>query len=356
LVAATSVAAAELRGLPGRPTHSVVALNDLGQVVGTADGNGPAHAVLWSPGGAPTDLGPGLPTDLNERGQVVGLEPRRDLGPYAQHPRIWFGGGETDLAPPGAGWVLTSSINAHGVVPMTYSSSPYGYHQERASVWRDGAHSDLPVSGPHVALTAVNDAGVVAGSRSPTSGADFSAFRCTGTTCTRLADAPGGYGPYSVEAVNEAGVVVGSRGTVALRWEGGAVTVLSDNGRVAHGEEALNERGDAVGWSVDADGVRRAVLWPAGGKPVDLGVPGQSEAVAVNERGEVVGVAWGAGGSSARAFLWRAGRLTHLAPLGGSSAFPVALNDRGVVVGQSTAADGTSRPVKWAPPPGAPVR
>ncbi|MGM1063228.1 hypothetical protein [Saccharothrix sp. Mg75] len=350
--APTTVAAVELPGLPGQPSHRATAVNDLGQVVGQAEGDGPVRAVQWSPGGAITDLGPGLPTGVNQRGQVVGMRARRDLGPYAQHPRIWFAGGGTDITPPGSGWVITSAINAHGDVPMTYSTSPYGYHQERAAVWRGGVHVVLPMSGPHLSLSAINDAGVVAGSRTLPSGADFSAFRCVGTTCTRLADAEG-YGAYSVEAVNEAGAIVGSRGTVALRWEGDAVTVLSADGRVAHGEQALNERGDAVGWSV-VDGVRRAVLWPAGGKPVDLGVPGPSEAVAVNERGDVVGWTSAADGSSTRAFHWRAGRVTWLAPLGGTAAFPIALNDRGVVVGESTTAGGGAKPVRWTLPSGAP--
>ncbi|MCC8246789.1 hypothetical protein [Saccharothrix luteola] len=59
--------------------------------------------------------------------------------------------------------------------------------------------------------------------------------------------------------------------------------MLSENGRVAHGDQSLNERGDVIGWT------------------------------AANE--------W----SSARGFLWRAGR--------------------------TTGTDSTNRPVIWTPLP-----
>ncbi|WP_367139030.1 hypothetical protein [Saccharothrix sp. HUAS TT1] len=120
----------------------------------------------------------------------------------------------------------------------------------------------------------------------------------------------------------------------ALRWEGDAVTVLSETGRVAHGAQSRNERGNAVGWAVDAAGDSRAVLWPAGGKQVDLGVPAPSEAVAINERGDVVGWTSTLDRSVTRAFVWNAGRVTYLDSLGGDRSMPVALNNHGVVVGR----------------------
>ncbi|GAA3464831.1 hypothetical protein ACFFSW_22250 [Saccharothrix longispora] len=351
---ATAFAVAELPGLPGYPTHRAIALNDLGQVVGATYGNGAPHAVLWSPGGAATDLGTGLPTAINRRGQVLGLVPVSGAGPYVQEPKIWFEGRVTDLTPAGAGWVVARAINSHGVVPMTYSPSPAGYHQDRASVWRDGRHVPLPLPGAHLWLDAVNDAGVVVGSRTPMSGEPY-AFRCPTTdSCAPLAAAPG-TGGYAVEAVNEAGVVVGNRYPLALRWEGDAVTVLADQGGVADGPQAINERGDVVGWSA-VGGVRRAVVWPGGGKPVVLGVPGPAEAVAVNERGDVVGWTSADDPDAPRAFLWRDGRVTYLGSLGGAHSLPVAINDRGVVVGESTTADGVLKAVRWTPVPTTPIR
>ncbi|MFD1147273.1 hypothetical protein [Saccharothrix hoggarensis] len=334
----------ELPGLPGHPSHRAVAVNDLGHVVGTASGNGPSRAVRWAPGLPAEDLGGGTPRSLNQAGRVLIQEYLGGSGTYVQRPRIWDQGKVTDLTPSGSGYVVANGINRDGVVPMTYSTSPSGYHQERAAVWRDGRHTSLPVSGAHLSLSAINDAGVIVGSKAPMFGTDAHAFRCAGTTCSRLADAPG-TGPYSVTAVNEAGVVVGNRQGQALMWADGQVVVLAPAGGVANSPQALNERGDVVGWTTDANGVRRATLWPLGGKPVDLGVPGPSEAVAVNDRGDVIG--WTSSAGSPRAFLWRAGVVEYLSSLGGTHTRPVALNERGTIVGESTTADGTVKAVKW---------
>ncbi|ONI84728.1 hypothetical protein ALI22I_29915 [Saccharothrix sp. ALI-22-I] len=345
--AGASAVITELPGLPGYPTHRTIAVNDLGQVVGAASGNGAPRAVQWARGNVATDLGKGTPTGLNQIGQVLGLESVTGAGPYVQQPRIWHEGKVFDLTPSGSGWVVASAINNNGVVPMTYSGSPSGYHQEHAAVWRDGKHTSLAVSGSHLSLSAINDAGVIAGSKTPMFTNDVHAFRCTNaTTCTRLATVSGS-GSYSVEAINEAGVIVGNRGNQALRWEGGGVTVLSTSGQVANGPQALNERGDVVGWTTEFSGVRKATLWPGGGKPVDLGVPGPSEAVAVNERGDVIGWTSADNPDAPRAFLWRAGKVSYLGSLGGAHSLPVALNDRGTIVGESTTADGTLKAVKW---------
>ncbi|MFI9007841.1 hypothetical protein ACIGNX_11490 [Actinosynnema sp. NPDC053489] len=339
----------ELSRLAGFPDHYVVGINDLGQVVGSAQGGDLApHAVLWSPRGGATDLGPGLAADVNERGQVLGLELRAPTTPYRHKPWIWTDGRRTAVTPADAAWAYAPAINDSGAVPVNYSISATRTDHDRVAVWQDGRHTELSPSGPELWVYAINDAGVVAGGYASFAAQDFAAVRCAAGTCTRLGGSPG-YGSYTPEAVNETGVVVGNRGTVALRWEGDTATVLSDNGRVAHGEEALNERGDTVGWAADADGTPRAVLWPAGGKQVDLGVPGPSEAVAINERGDVVG--WVASGESAtpRGFLWREGRVTYLDPPTGHYSMPVAINDHGVVVGHTTGTDSTTRPTLWTP-------
>ncbi|MEU4765894.1 hypothetical protein AB0H12_21810 [Actinosynnema sp. NPDC023794] len=344
--AQASASITELPGLPGYPTHRAIAVNDLGQVVGVAEGNGKPRAVRWTASGAAaTDLGLGRPSGLNQVGQVLIEEGVSLTGPFVQRARIWQDGTVTDLTPSGAGVVIASAIGNTGVVPMTYSTSPSGYHQEKAVVWRDGKHTSLPVTGPHLWTSAVNDAGVVAGSKAPMFGTDLHAFLCPdATTCRPLPTVPGS-STYSVEAINEAGVVVGNRDTKALRWAGDQVTVLSTSGGVANSPQAINERGDVVGWTTDASGTRRATLWRAGGGSVTLNVPGRSEAVAVNDRGDVIG--WTGSAGSPRGFLWRDGKVVYLGSLGGTRSLPVALNERGTIVGESTTADATLKAVRW---------
>ncbi|PSL51784.1 putative HAF family extracellular repeat protein [Saccharothrix carnea] len=344
--AQASVLVTELPGLPGYPTHRTVAVNDLGQVIGFTSGNGAPHTVHWSPGGGATDLGLGIPSGLNQGGQVLIQESVVATGPYIQRPRIWHAGKVTDISP-GSGWVIASAINNRGSVPMTLPSSSSGYHQERAVLWQDGKHTSLPLTGPHLWLSDINDAGVVVGNKLPMFNGDAHAFRCVDTTtCEPLAKVPGS-GTYWIEAINEAGVIVGNQDTQALRWEGSGVTVLSTDGGVAGNRQALNERGDVVGWTREFNGDRKAVLWPAGGKPVDLGVPSPSEAVAINERGDVVGWTSADNPDAPRAFLWRNGKVVYLGSLGGAHSLPAALNDRGTIVGESTTADGTLKAVKW---------
>jgi probable HAF family extracellular repeat protein len=348
-VAAPEMVVAELGSLAGYPDYSVTGINDLGEVVGAAQGDDlPPHAVLWSPRGGATDLGPGLSVGVNERGQVLGLEIRAVSAPYSNKPWVWFNGTRTVVMRSDAAWATAPAINGNGAVPVNYSTSLMLQSHNRAAVWQAGRHAELALSGPELWVYGINDAGVVVGSYASFDTQEFAAVRCADGACTRLGGSPG-YGMYIPEGITEAGVVVGNRGTVALRWEGDEATVLSENGRVAHGEEALNERGDAVGWAADKDGNRRAVLWPADGKQVDLGLPAPSEAVAINERGDVVG--WTDAGDlpSPRAFLWRAGRITYLDPPNGHFSMPVAINNHGVVAGHTTGTDSTTRPTTWTP-------
>ncbi|CCH33120.1 HAF repeat-containing protein [Actinosynnema sp. NPDC047251] len=340
--AAPRVTITELPALAGG-TARVVGLNDNGEVAGTNSGSTGSRAVLWN-GGAPVDLGRGNATAISARGQVLSLESMTSGGTYQQHPRIWHAGTTTNLAPSGSGWVIANAINATGDVPITYSRSPYGYHQEAAAVWKTDHHVGLSVSGPHLSISVITDNGLTAGTQLPMFGDDKNAFRCQETSCTRLAAAPG-TGPYAVVAANESGVIVGNRDNRPLRWQGDAVTVLPGGvGAVASSQQAVNERGHVVGWTQDASGVRRATVW-RGGRQVVLNVPGPSEALAINDKGDIIGYSSASG--QQRAFLWRNGRAVELGTLGGTHSVPVAINNNGVVIGHSTTADGSSRAVKW---------
>ena len=81
----------------------------------------------------------------------------------------------------------------------------------------------------------------------------------------------------------------------------------------------------------------------------DLGTLGgrDSDAVAVNERGQIVGSSTTAAGET-RAFVWQNGRMVGLPTLGGGRSAAVAVNAKGQAVGFSTTASGVERAVMWS--------
>lgn len=97
----------------------------------------------------------------------------------------------------------------------------------------------------------------------------------------------------------------------------------------------VDRRGRVVGESRDTSGRRRAVLWE-GGRVTDLtaGSPGESVAVAINERGVVAGSflteSTPVGSFPSDAFVWRRGTLTVLGDPSLDGA--VDVNDRGQVL------------------------
>ena len=105
---------------------------------------------------------------------------------------------------------------------------------------------------------------------------------------------------------------------------------------------AVDDHGQAVGYSTTAGGVTHAFWWTARGGMVDLGTLGgdYSNAVAINDDGQVVGYSTTAGshsdtaGNETHAFSWtKKGGMVDLGTLGGNSSSAAAVNNRGQVVG-----------------------
>jgi probable HAF family extracellular repeat protein len=143
-------------------------------------------------------------------------------------------------------------------------------------------------------------------------------------------------------AINGRGQVVGEGlltsdplGSHGFLWSVGALT---DLGVLEPGEweysraTDVNDRGQVVGFSVyrgdPEQSAAHAFLWQNGVltdiDPSSL----DSAAAAVNNRGQVVGTRYTAGG--AHAFVWQAGVMTDL-----GTGYAVDINDRGQVIGQN---------------------
>ena len=108
---------------------------------------------------------------------------------------------------------------------------------------------------------------------------------------------------------------------------------------------AINDRGQIVGSSAIRNGSnapRHAFLWQ-NGTMTDLGTLGgrYSESMAINGEGQVIGTS-ATGSRHFHGFIWQHGKMADLGTLGGATTTPVAINDRGEVIGQSTTPRGTT--------------
>lgn len=148
----------------------------------------------------------------------------------------------------------------------------------------------------------------------------------------------------------------------AVLWQDGKQRNLGTLGGDQSEAVALNERGQVVGWSeVTAKDprystpLRHAFLWQRG-KMTDLGtLPGNdrkgrpwidSWAVGITESGDIVGTCNSAG-NARHGFIWRNGTMTDLGTLGGSVTEPYDINERGQVVGWSVTATGKTHAFLW---------
>jgi probable HAF family extracellular repeat protein len=149
-------------------------------------------------------------------------------------------------------------------------------------------------------------------------------------------------GHYSfAEAINDRGQVIGASTTEeredsplhAFMWENGNMTDLGTLGGDFSTASAINDHGRVVGLSTGPDG-RRAFLWE-NGHLSELGAPGRRFFVLsvsdINEQGQSVGEIASEFGFG-RAYLWQDGAVI---PLGRRQSAAVAINERGQIVGWS---------------------
>ena len=139
----------------------------------------------------------------------------------------------------------------------------------------------------------------------------------------------------------------------AFLWEGGALQDLGTLGGNDAAAFAISESGIVVGMSYtdaaahDATGLptTHPFLWRRG-QMQDLGTLGGTLATTgsfaygpwgavLNERGQVIGTSTLAGDETWHAFLWDRGRMKDLGTLGGNLSEALAINERGWIVGRA---------------------
>jgi probable HAF family extracellular repeat protein len=305
-------------------------INDSGQVAGTSwlPGHTPGgacgerRAFLWENGviaALPSLPGTrfGFATDINDLGDVSGNDnvyvpdPACTGGCFpgfceAQTPVLRSDGVAIDLSEPApTPWyagVAFDVNNARQVVGWSRRGDLTNPRTWHGFLWEDGTRSDLDSRADYWSIgTAINDSGLVVG----------------------YAQGPG------VESFGFA-------------WSGGTLTPLpalqaADRNS---GTNDVNASGDAVGWSGPSTFVASAVFYPASGGVVDLGSLGgtQNSAYAMNDNGDAVGYSSTGGDQERHAVLWRSGQIYDLNDLipagtGWELVAAVGINTGGAIVG-----------------------
>jgi len=272
-------------GTFGGTSSAAYAINEIGQVVGTAAlaGNGPSHAFLYNGSGL-QDLGVlpfsagdwGPPSSaahgINNRGQVSGNSEVGDFGTY--HAFLYSWGSLQELAI-GGSYVDGSDINDRGQIVGTRAE------HDQAFVWEDGA------------------------------------FQLLGTL-------PGGRDSQA-HAINYRGQITGvsskapSAGQAALPdhaflYSNGVMRDLGTLGGTMSNGFDINTKGWVTGMSaLPGDAVTHAFLHD-GKKMRDLGTLGGeiSGGSAVNDMGQVVGSSYTTGFENPHAFIWNEGVMYDL--------------------------------------------
>jgi probable HAF family extracellular repeat protein len=122
-------------------------------------------------------------------------------------------------------------------------------------------------------------------------------------------------------AINDSGLVVGQAQGPGVEsfgfvWSGGVLTPLPtlQAADTNSGANDVNASGDAVGWSGPSTYVASAAFYPASGGVVDLGSLGgtQNSAYAMNDDGDAVGYSFTSSDQERHAVLWSNGQLHDL--------------------------------------------
>jgi len=260
-----------------------------------------------------------------------------------------------------AGWTITDlglSPTHDSLIGMGLNNSGMAvagtYGTKPVAALRDSAgkvHAlPLPVAGIATGANDVNEGGNAVGfsdNYSLVLGARYRALYWHAGTVTELV------GPGRAVAINDSGLIVGDSwngsSNDAAVWQNGGVKLLGTFG--GNGSEALdvNNAGQIVGDAAVAGNASHAFLY-SGGKMTDLGLlPGgkMSSALAINEAGQIVGASISGDSTVTRAVIWSGGGMKSLGTIAGDT-FSIAkdINQAGAVVGLSAAGD-LEHPFIW---------
>ena len=277
--------------------------------------------------------GPGLPI-LNNRGTFAIIANTTTPNPnpgcfigsnapdcFVEHAAVWHNGTLIDLGVlPGGANSQTTSISASGLIAGLSENGlidPLTGQQEIVGVLFEG-HQTIDIGtlpgGTESLATNLNSRGQV-----------------TGFSNNDLSD------PFSIVGFPTQ--------TRTFLWQNGAMKDLGTLGGPDAAPNAMNERGQIVGFSYTNTTASTNCAWPLttdpflweNGEMHDLGTLGGTcgYALWINQRGQVVGTSNLRGDASHHAFVWDDGKLTDVGTLGGDNSEGDWMSDSGYVVGRA---------------------
>jgi probable HAF family extracellular repeat protein len=297
---------------PVRVTHQPSAINNRGQIAGSAQNDEDVRQAWYWDGEEGHFLrgddpeGSGDAADINDAGHVVGGTTFLRTDEFGESPRyrtrafLYDGTTMTAFGVLGGNNLSRAlGVNRHGDVAGT---SYGGTGEQHAVLFQDYGVIDFGRGRAH----AVNDHGEVTGQLS-----------------------------------------VGSEDVSAFLYSGGEIQILGTLGGDRSTGNDINNAGAVVGSSTTASGVVRAFLY-RGGEMVELPVPGEgSSAAAINRSGQIVGTTTIGTPQASESFLYRNGEaalLRDILPQDGcwKSLEARDINDHGDIVGVGVMNDGAS--------------
>jgi probable HAF family extracellular repeat protein len=345
-----------------------------------------AHAFAWQ-NGRLTDLGalPGNNSSavfqVNGNGVGAGMSETAITDPYtgwpAEHAVVFKNGQVTDLGTlPGGYESQAISVNDRGQVSgfgSNGTADPYSFFgwgtEARSFIWQNGAMQDIgTLGGPDAVMTNMNARGQISGSSYTNSTANdttgiptLDPFIWVKGRMRDLGSLGGtiGFANWMNNAGEVAGfsTLPGDETGDAFLWNGKRMLDLGTLGGDFSFANYLNEAGHVTGVSGLPDGTYHAFLW-VGGKMHDLPPPDGapcSNAFAINNRDDVVGVAEDCQGTVLAAVLWHKGvpydLSTLIAPTHLTLDEPEFINDRGEIVGHGFLPNGDVHEFMLVPDP-----
>jgi probable HAF family extracellular repeat protein len=327
---AFSIQAADQLPLQLSARHTRYELINIGTFGGPASyinpaGNGSPKNQVNSSGTAVGGSDLPIPTTALSNGFVCfGPE---GVVPFVNHAFQWKDGIVSDLGALGGPEYcsVANSINDSGLIAGTSENGVidpiFVTNEFRAVVWENGRIVDLGTfGGRESGAGAVNNKGQV-----------------VGWALTSKPD------PFSLILVSIGGLGTGPQ-TRAFLWQKGHMRDLGTLGGLDAMAGLVNDRGQVAGVSYTNEDPNPTTGYPTlhpflweNGKMLDLGSLGGTVggAIAINNRGQVVGVSNLAGDQGSDLFLWDKCKLTDLTTqsIGGSLVFANAINDTGQIVG-----------------------